>query len=216
MQFSEPAIVLNTTALRDADLIVTFLGKELGKACAVAKSARRSRKRFSGGIDLFDCGTFELSTNRRQDKLYLLQSIHSKEVWPGLRENLSKMSLASFCLELTNSFTVEGDAEGGTLFNPLFLSLRRLCSSANDNVSYSIAAYFALRTLKVSGFNLLDANLPLSKSTKQWFEEMASNLAPIVPNDEKVTYNGFQRLVSYVEQTLGHPLNTTKQVCANL
>ncbi len=208
-QFYEPAIILNITPLKESDLIVTFLGRNLGKASAVAHAARRSKRRFAGGIDLFDCGELELSHPQKQDAMYLLQSIHKKEPWLSLRSSLSKISLASLCLELTNSFTVVGDAQGGALlFNPLFLTLRSLSSTRSENESRAISCYFTLHLLKVSGFNLLDSDIPLAKITHQWFEQMLSANSPIIPHEEQITKEGLNKSLNYAEQILGYPLNS--------
>ena len=50
-KIEEPGIILSTTAVREADLVVTLLGQSLGKLTAFAFGARRSKKRFPGGID---------------------------------------------------------------------------------------------------------------------------------------------------------------------
>ena len=188
--------------------MVTLLGKSSGKITAVAKAARRSKKRFSGGIDLFDCGECEFSSSKRPGRLPVLLAINDKEAWPQLRTNLVRLSLGAFCLELTNCFVVDGDVEGSMLFNPLFLSLRSLCRSAYDNEAYAIASYFALRVLQTSGFSLLHSEFALGTFCRQWFHEMLSASAPIVPHEEQAIYEGFSRLVTYIEQTLGHPLRT--------
>ncbi len=206
---SEPAIVLNTCEVQEADLIVTFLGKNLGKNTAFAKNARLSKKRFSGGIDIFDCGVFELNENRRHGGMFSLQAISRKEVWPELRKSLTKLSLASFCLEITNCFTIEGDHDASSLFPPLFLSLRSLSNSPTDNESYAIVNYFALLTLKNCGYNLLDAAFALSPVLHSWFEQMIDHRSPIVPPDDFLSLRGFERIAQYIENTLGYPLNNT-------
>src|SRR5579859_956123 len=50
LQQSE-AIVLRTSPLREADLLVTFLTRAQGKLRGVAKSAKRSKKRFGGALE---------------------------------------------------------------------------------------------------------------------------------------------------------------------
>ncbi|GEM_PF-6586210 len=46
----DDALILHARPLRDADLIVTWLGRNNGKCSGVAAHARRSRKRFEGGL----------------------------------------------------------------------------------------------------------------------------------------------------------------------
>ena len=209
--FFEPAIVLQTAAFNDADLIVTFLGKNLGKVSAVALRARSSKKRFAGGLDLFDCGEFELLPPRKQHAMYKLLSITKKEIWPQLRHTMSKLSLACLCLEITNSFTVIGDPEAGSiLFTPLFLTLRKLSASFSDNECEALAAYFTLYVLKASGYNLLDSGYYLGSVTIQWFQQMLAACAPIVPANSALTRQGLNQTLSFCEQVLEHPLKARK------
>ena len=45
------AIVLRSYPLREADLLVTFFTREEGKLRGVARSAKKSRKRFGGALE---------------------------------------------------------------------------------------------------------------------------------------------------------------------
>lgn len=49
------AIVLRSYPLREADLLVTFFTRAEGKVRGVAKSAKRSRKRFGGALEPLTC-----------------------------------------------------------------------------------------------------------------------------------------------------------------
>jgi DNA repair protein RecO (recombination protein O) len=49
------AIVLRTYPLREADLLVTLFTRLEGKVHAVARSAKKSRRRFGGALDLLTC-----------------------------------------------------------------------------------------------------------------------------------------------------------------
>lgn len=45
------AITLNSFDFQESDRIITFFSKELGKRRAIAKGARRSKKRFVGNLE---------------------------------------------------------------------------------------------------------------------------------------------------------------------
>src|SRR3989442_15279217 len=45
------AIVLRTYPLREADLLVTLFTREEGKVRGVARSAKKSKRRFGGGVE---------------------------------------------------------------------------------------------------------------------------------------------------------------------
>ena len=60
---SDQAILLTTHELGEADLIVTLLTPEHGKVRAVARSARKSRKRFRGVLEAMSHGIPVVATN---------------------------------------------------------------------------------------------------------------------------------------------------------
>ncbi|MDH3827134.1 MAG: recombination protein O N-terminal domain-containing protein, partial [Desulfobacterales bacterium] len=51
--FSTPAILLRRLDYGDFDLILTFLSLHRGKISLIAKSAKKSKKRFAGILELF-------------------------------------------------------------------------------------------------------------------------------------------------------------------
>ncbi|MDM8553033.1 DNA repair protein RecO, partial [Desulfobacterales bacterium HSG2] len=51
--FSTSAIMLRRIDFGDYDLIITFLTLDMGKVSVIAKSAKRSKKRFAGILELF-------------------------------------------------------------------------------------------------------------------------------------------------------------------
>ena len=50
------AIVLRVTDYGEADRIVTLLTESHGKVSALARGAKKSRKRFGAALGLFGCG----------------------------------------------------------------------------------------------------------------------------------------------------------------
>ena len=51
--FTTPAILLRRIDYGDFDLILTFLSLKRGKISLIAKSAKKSKKRFAGILELF-------------------------------------------------------------------------------------------------------------------------------------------------------------------
>jgi DNA repair protein RecO len=207
---SEAAIVLSAHPYRDADLLVTLLGAESGKYQALAKHARASRKRFFGGIDVFDCGTFELSVSKRNSQLAFLQSVSERKPFPRLRSKLDAFRYGSLCVEVADRFTALEDPEGSLLFRPLFLSLRSLGKDEHPNQAVSIATYFCLLALKISGFHLLDDSTVIEPDARRWFNEMMTKEAPIVPHVEEISRVGFAAVLKYIEETLGTALRCSQ------
>ena len=62
-----PAVVLKRVPYGEADLVVTLYTRDLGKLSALARSARRSQRRFGGVLDLFTVSEAELKPHRGGD-----------------------------------------------------------------------------------------------------------------------------------------------------
>ncbi|MXW43706.1 MAG: DNA repair protein RecO, partial [Candidatus Dadabacteria bacterium] len=58
------ALVLRKSDYGEADLIVTLFSRELGKFRALAKNAKKSRKRFGGRLDFFNRLAIEVTLNK--------------------------------------------------------------------------------------------------------------------------------------------------------
>lgn len=154
-KFTCRGIVLVKYPVRESDLILSLLTAEQGKLSAVGKGARNSKRRFMGGVDLFDCGRFEFQPLKGNGSLHLLCGFEDREVWLGLRKNLSCFALAAFCLELTELFAAEGDLQGAKLFNPLQQLLRELNTTSHPTAQFAAALRYALIVLTLSGYDPL-------------------------------------------------------------
>ena len=142
----DSAIVLKVNNYKDRDLIISFLSKENGRLTASARNAKGSKKRFSGGIDIFNCA--KIKVGRKNN----LESFSSIESWENLSKNPKLFSLSYFCIEIILSLTQEGQEEAMELFMPLFKSLRLLNKSESLSQQKSICIFFALQTLEITGF----------------------------------------------------------------
>lgn len=58
------SIVLRTTAVRESDLVVTLLSADRGRVEAIARGARKSRRRFPGGLPIGARGEAEVRPGR--------------------------------------------------------------------------------------------------------------------------------------------------------
>jgi len=200
-----PAIILQTRPIREADTLVVLLSEQHGRVSAFARNARKSQRRFMGGLDLFDCGLFELTPSRTSGQAYCVEQVKKREHWPELRENLKKFSAASFCLELTSQFARDDDHDSAALFAPLYHCLRAINSSKSDAEGLAIALFFNLILLKLSGFNFIDDSSRIARDTDlcRWFEEMLEKRQPIVPYNSALLRQGFHALVAFTQEILG-------------
>src|ERR1700758_3756928 len=61
------AIVLRTYPLREADLLVTLFTRTEGKVKGVARSAKKSRRRFGGALEPLTCVRVHYEDRGRQE-----------------------------------------------------------------------------------------------------------------------------------------------------
>lgn len=91
------AIVLRVTDYGEADRIVTLLTESHGKVSALARGAKKSRKRFGAALGLFGCG--EATLRERRD-LWLLEELHAQRGFLRLGQELGRFSHACYVCEL--------------------------------------------------------------------------------------------------------------------
>jgi DNA repair protein RecO (recombination protein O) len=96
MHFSK-AIVLSTEDFGEADRYIQFLSAEWGVITALAKSARKSKRRFVGGLDLFCHDEIFLKGNPREKPFLLEVSVLNS--FQGLRENLERLMTGARMVE---------------------------------------------------------------------------------------------------------------------
>jgi DNA repair protein RecO (recombination protein O) len=97
-RFADRAVVLSTLDYGDADKLVTLFTLAHGKLTAFAAGARKSRRRFAGALEPGTLLGVQLVERRgstvRLDQADIARSLH------GLREDLSRIARALYCLEL--------------------------------------------------------------------------------------------------------------------
>ena len=138
--------VLKAQPLGEADKIVTFLTREEGKIRVVAKSARKSRRRFGSSLEPWSRVTLTLfekegSDLGRLDACDLLESAYR------LQERLETACLLAYMAEVSDLFSRDRQPEPHyyRLLGSLLVSLR-------EGLSHGVALrYFEVWTLKLHG-----------------------------------------------------------------
>ena len=105
------SIVLERRPLGEADWLITLLCQEQGKLAAVAHSARRSRRRFGGCLDLFCLISVEL-TDKGRGGLWRLEEAQLIDAHPGIRTDLVAIAHAGYLTELVSTLLREGELAG--------------------------------------------------------------------------------------------------------
>lgn len=89
MKYSSKALVLSVEKFGEADCYVRFLTQKWGVISALAKSARKSKRRYVGGLDLF-CHDEIFLRGDPKDRPYLLE-LNVINSFPKMREDLDKI-----------------------------------------------------------------------------------------------------------------------------
>jgi DNA repair protein RecO (recombination protein O) len=97
---STPAIVLRAVAYGEADRVVTLLGRTTGRVSAVARAARKSQRRFGGGLGLGASGEAVLRERSGDADLMWLERFDVAEGRLGLGSDLGRMAHAGYAAEL--------------------------------------------------------------------------------------------------------------------
>ena len=107
---STPAIILRRIEYGDFDLILSFLTLEKGKLSAIAKSARKSTKRFRGILELFAALDILCSSGQRSG-LPVLQEAALKQPFAAIRASIMCTAYASYWAELIDGWSEEGQKQ---------------------------------------------------------------------------------------------------------
>lgn len=103
------AVLLRSVDYRDADRILTFFTRERGRLSAIARGARRSRRRFGGSLEPF-C-VVQLSFSRGRGDLATLKEATVVRAFPGVLKSLGGMREGGAALDLVRRITREEDVE---------------------------------------------------------------------------------------------------------
>lgn len=118
------AIILQSRRWGEADRLVTFYARKLGKVRGVARKARLLRSPFGGGLEPF--GHVEVTCfEKGHDPLVRINHVDVRDSFFGLRESLDQMSAAARLLNLVSAISADRDAEP-RVFASLLQGLRAL------------------------------------------------------------------------------------------
>lgn len=145
--FSTPAIILRKVEYGDFDLIITFFSLTRGKVSLIAKSAKKSTKRFAGILELF-CELQITGSARRGRGLPVLQEAALKQPFSSIRADITKTAYASYWAELVCRW-MEEKVKHAQLYHLLAYVLGELNASTSTPAALSVL--FQMRLLTISG-----------------------------------------------------------------
>ncbi len=143
--FFTTAMMLRRVDFGDYDLILTFFTLDRGKISVIAKSAKKSKKRFPGILELFSVSEVVCSRGRG---LPVLQEASLKQPFIRIRSDIKKTAYASYWAELTNVWS-EPEESQPLLFHLLYYVLGELDTG---NIPEVLSILFQMRFMILSGF----------------------------------------------------------------
>ena len=143
-----PAILLRRIEYGDYDLIVTLFTLEKGKTSAIAKSAKKSTKRFPGVLEPFSRLNVVLAKGRGKG-MPVLQEASLEEPFFKIREDILKTAYASYWSELIYVWMADGEP-----MEPLYrLTLHTLTELNRGRIPVEVLSIlFQMRFLSLAGF----------------------------------------------------------------
>jgi DNA repair protein RecO (recombination protein O) len=143
---STEAIVLRARDTGSLDRMVTLITPSHGRTVCVAKSARRSLRRFGGCLGTFSRIEAEISIREGRD-MGRLESCTLLDANEGIRECLDRLQLASAGAEIVDRITHTG-GEFGELFGETAAFLKSVSTGGGIHA----LVRFEIRALSMSGF----------------------------------------------------------------
>ncbi len=143
--YQNRVIILRSRNFGEADRILTVLSEDSGKFEALVKGARRQRSRFVGNTLPFNCLEAQFFAGKNLDILNQAELVYS---FTKLREDLPKLTYASYWTELVDKFLPEHEP-AKVIFRFLlaaFITLEKISTPELLNLA------FILRLLNYLGY----------------------------------------------------------------
>ncbi len=143
--YRTPAVILKRTDLGEADRIVTFFSRDVGKIRAVAKGVRRTTSRSAGHLEPFTLSDVLFAVGRELD---VISQADTLEAFREIREDLELTTHGYYLAEVVDLLT-EDRLENREVFDTLVEGLRSL-RATND--PRQVLIVFHLRLLDALGY----------------------------------------------------------------
>jgi DNA repair protein RecO (recombination protein O) len=141
------AIVLKSYDLRETSKIVTFYTREFGKIKGVMKGVRKDPRKFGSSVDKFTVNDIVFYQYRNSD-IHLISQCDMKEFYGPIRQDLKRMTAASYILELVDAI-LPVEQKNEDIYD---LILQYLSSLQTDQDVNKLVHIFQIKTLSYSGF----------------------------------------------------------------
>ena len=146
---STPAIVLRARDYAEADRVITLLTRDFGKLSGIAKGAKASRRRFERKLEPFTHAMLYFRRRPHGQLVFITRAEYIDGAPPEFDE-LGKIALGSYMLELTDALTTE-EAEAVTAYEVLAGGLEVL---GRQTPTMALRQAFELKILRAAGYGL--------------------------------------------------------------
>lgn len=164
MHFSEKVLITRTGKFKEYDLWVRFLSPSMGVLTGFAFGGCKSRRRFSGCLDVLNLVLFKASTGRRNQYL-VLEEGSLINGYPRLKSDSHRLGMAVNSLRFVQSICMEGD-DSSLIYSQMLNYLQALEDA--EHVPSFLPLLFRARAVFTHGYQpLLDACRVCGKSISQ-------------------------------------------------
>jgi len=144
--FRVTSVVLRHADWGEADRILTLYTREQGMLRALAKGARKINSRKGGHLQPFTYVTAQLAKSR---DIPIITQVETINAFLPMHDDLTKLSNASYVVELLLRFSYEDEGPNPTLFRLLTETLDRIEKEAD---AWLPIRYYEMRFLDAVGF----------------------------------------------------------------
>ena len=153
MHIKTQGLVLRETNYKESDKILTVLTREGGRRTVKARGCRRKGSPLAASAQLLVWSEMELFEYR--DYVTLNEASSLEQFW-GVKNDLEKLSLASYCAEVAEAVADEGRPDPALL--ALVLNTLYALDKLTKKPTALIKAVFELKLLCLAGYEpMLDA-----------------------------------------------------------
>jgi len=159
--FKTKAFVLKSTPFKDYDKRVVLLTEDHGKIVGIARGAKKSQRRFGGGLESLTLVT-AIYFEKHQQGLVRLQEVQVIDHYEKVKSSVQRLAYGSYFLELISEVMREREASKN-LFSYLKAYLEALEKTKNEAL---LSRLFEARLLPKIGWRpILDQCVVCKKET---------------------------------------------------
>ncbi|GAB6149264.1 MULTISPECIES: DNA repair protein RecO [Clostridium] len=144
--FKTKALVLKTQDYKENDKLVWLFTEKIGKVCAIAKGAKKSKSKFIASTQTFCFGEYVLY---RGKSLYSINEVEIIDSFQSLLSDMDTITYGSYFCELI-LIALEQEQSDRELFKDFIKSFYFLKNQAMD--LEILARTFELKLLKATGY----------------------------------------------------------------